>query len=164
VVLDPVMVAKSGAPLLAEDAVAAVVERLLPLATVVTPNLPEAARLTGVAVEEEGSRVEAARRLTAAGCAVLIKGGHGGGATVVDLLVLPDGAVHRYAHPRRVTRATHGTGCTLSSALAARLAGGEPLPTAVGRAIDYLQAAIAQAPELGRGCGPVNHFPSGWAV
>jgi hydroxymethylpyrimidine/phosphomethylpyrimidine kinase len=163
IVLDPVMVAKSGAPLLADDAVAVMVERLLPIATVVTPNLPEAARLTGLAVEEdEAGRVAAGRQLTTAGCAALVKGGHGGGETVVDLLVLPGGEVHRYLHPRQHTRSTHGTGCTLSSALASRLARGEPMGEAVRRAIDYLQAAIAHAPALGRGHGPVEHFPPGW--
>lgn len=162
-VVDPVMVAKSGASLLADDAVDALLTRLLPLATLVTPNLPEAARLSGLPVaEEEAARLAAGRRLAELGCAVLVKGGHGTGEEVVDLLVAPGGAVHRYRHRRQHTRSTHGTGCTLSAAIAARLARGEALPVAVGRAIEYVQAAIASAPGLGRGHGPLNHFPPGW--
>jgi hydroxymethylpyrimidine kinase/phosphomethylpyrimidine kinase len=164
IVLDPVMVAKSGATLLAADAVQAVVDRLLSLATLVTPNLPEAARLTGLPLGDEASRVAAGHRLVESGCAALVKGGHATGDTVVDLLVLPGGEVHRYTHPRQQTRSTHGTGCTLSSAIAARLARGEALPIAVGHAIEYLQAAIASAPALGRGHGPVEHFPPGWSA
>jgi hydroxymethylpyrimidine/phosphomethylpyrimidine kinase len=162
IVVDPVMVAKSGDPLLAPDAVAAMVERLLPLATLVTPNLPEAARMTGLAVADEPGRVAAARALAARGCAVLLKGGHGAGEEVVDLLVLPGGESHRFVHPRIHTRATHGTGCTLSSAVAARLGHGDALPDAVATAIGYLQAALAGAYPLGEGHGPVNHFPPGF--
>ena len=142
VVLDPVMVAKSGDALLADEAVAALVEHLLPLATVVTPNLPEAQRLwreieahAAAAVGEAGgspafeapgvgteaARIELARRLAERGPAVLVKGGHGAGEEVVDLL-LAGGEVYRFAAPRIRGRATHGTGCTLSSAIAARLA------------------------------------------
>jgi hydroxymethylpyrimidine/phosphomethylpyrimidine kinase len=168
VVLDPVMVAKSGDALLADDAVAALVERLLPLATLVTPNLPEAHRLlrevaggevavTAGGGESEETRAGAARRLAAAGPAVLIKGGHAEGDEVVDLLF--DGEeLHRFAAPRLHTRATHGTGCTLSSAIAARLALGTPLPRAVGEAIAYLRRAMEAAFPLGRGHGPVNHL------
>jgi hydroxymethylpyrimidine/phosphomethylpyrimidine kinase len=160
IVVDPVMVAKSGAVLLADEAVAALVASLLPLATVVTPNLPEAERLAGGPIRDDVEAVEAARRIARAGCAVLLKGGHREGAEVVDLLVSGD-AVHRFAHPRQETRATHGTGCTLSAAIAARLARGEPLPRAVEGAISYLQAAIASAPGFGAGHGPVDHFPAG---
>ncbi|HEV8631991.1 MAG TPA: bifunctional hydroxymethylpyrimidine kinase/phosphomethylpyrimidine kinase [Thermoanaerobaculia bacterium] len=156
IVVDTVMVAKGGAPLLADDAVATLRDRLLPLATLVTPNIPEAAKLADLPVADEQQRLAAARRLAAAGCAVLLKGGHGGGDDLVDLLV--DGAgVDRFTHPRQHTRALHGTGCTLSAAIAARLARGEPLALAVGAAIAYVQEAIATAPGFGRGHGPLNH-------
>ncbi|HEX9668780.1 MAG TPA: bifunctional hydroxymethylpyrimidine kinase/phosphomethylpyrimidine kinase [Thermoanaerobaculia bacterium] len=158
VVLDPVMVAKSGDPLLADDAVAAIVEELLPLATLVTPNLPELERLAGRQVGEgEAERLAAARALAAGGPAVLAKGGHVAGEEVVDLLV--DGAeVHRFAHPRVATTSDHGTGCTLSSAIAARLGAGEPLAEAVRGGIEYLQGALAAAYPLGGGRGPVDHL------
>jgi hydroxymethylpyrimidine/phosphomethylpyrimidine kinase len=158
VVLDPVMVAKSGAALLADDAVAALVEELLPLATLVTPNLPEARRMTGLPVDDEEERLAAARSLAARGPAVLLKGGHGEGDEVVDLLVERDGEVRRFRHPRLHTRATHGTGCTLSSAVAARLARGEALADAVEGAIEYLCGAMETAHDLGAGHGPVNHL------
>ncbi len=158
VVLDPVMIAKSGEALLADGAVAALAEELLPLATLVTPNLPELARLAGGPVGAgEAERVAAARKLAARGPAVLVKGGHAEGDEVVDLLVDGD-AVHRFAHARLATRADHGTGCTLSSAIAARLAAGAPLAEAVRGAIGYLQGAMAAAHALGSGHGPVNHL------
>jgi len=162
VVLDPVMVAKSGDALLADDAVAAVMAELLPLATLVTPNLPEAARLTGLPVADEAERLAAGQalaRLTGTargGGAALVKGGHGTGDEVVDLLVGEE--VHTFRHPRIAGRSTHGSGCTLSSAIAARLAAGAPLPEAVGGAIEYLQQAMAHAYPLGGGHGPVNHL------
>ena len=157
VVLDPVMVAKSGDHLLRDDAVSSLIEELLPLATVVTPNLPEAERLTGLPTGDEAQRLVAARRLAEGGSAVLIKGGHGSGDVVVDLLVHADG-VRRFAHPRVETTSTHGTGCTLSSAIAALLAAGKDLESAVGEAIEYLHAAIRSAFPLGSGHGPVHHF------
>jgi len=159
VVLDPVMVAKSGDALLADDAVAALSALLLPLATVVTPNLPEARRLAGRAAGGPGDEAEQeslARALGAGGGAVLVKGGHAAAAEVVDVLF--DGeAVHRFRGPRLPGRSTHGTGCTLSSALAVRLAAGEPLPRAVAGAIAYLRRAIEAAPGLGAGHGPLGH-------
>jgi hydroxymethylpyrimidine/phosphomethylpyrimidine kinase len=163
IVLDPVMVAKSGDPLLADDAVAALEEELLPLATLVTPNLPEAARLTGLPVAARQERLEAARALAARGPAVLLKGGHGEEDEVVDLLVTPasaagEEAARTFRHPRIETRSTHGTGCTLSSAVAARLAAGDPLERAVEGGIRYLQGAMAAAVPLGSGHGPVNHL------
>jgi hydroxymethylpyrimidine/phosphomethylpyrimidine kinase len=162
IVLDPVMVAKSGAALLADDAVDALREELLPLATVVTPNLPELARLTGMPAGNDAERATAAWALAAKGPAVLAKGGHATGDEVVDLLVTLDGE-RRYVHPRLATTATHGTGCSLSSAIAARLGRGEALPQAVEGAIDYLTGAIAAASAafpLGRpgGHGPVDHL------
>jgi hydroxymethylpyrimidine/phosphomethylpyrimidine kinase len=159
IVLDPVMVAKSGDRLLREDAVEALKSELLPLATVVTPNLPELEALTGLAVAGEGERVRAAAALAVHGQAVLAKGGHAAGDEVVDLL-LTHGRVHRFVHPRLHTRAAHGTGCTLSSAIAARLGAGEELSRAVEGAIEYLQGAMAAARPLGsgNGHGPVDHF------
>lgn len=160
-VLDPVMVAKSGDPLLADDAVEALRSELLPLATLVTPNLPELERLTGLPVESEDQRVAAARHLAgledAPGPAVLVKGGHGEGKDVVDLLV-EGGEMVRFVHARVETSSTHGTGCTLSSAIAARLARGDTLPVATEGAIEYLAGALAHAFPLGGGHGPVNHF------
>ena len=158
-VVDPVMVAKSGDPLLADEAVDALVAELLPRATVITPNLPEARRLAGRpdgagdAAEQEAL----ARRLAAGGPAVLVKGGHGPGDEVVDVL-FDGGAVHLFRGPRLDTPSTHGTGCTLSSAIAARLGAGEALPRAVAGAIAYLRRALETAPGLGSGHGPVNHL------
>lgn len=158
VVLDPVMVATSGDPLLADDAVEALREELFPLATVVTPNLPEAACLLDEEVGEgEAWQRAAAVHLAEAGPAILLKGGHGHDEEVVDLLAAGSDVL-RFTHPRLHTTSTHGTGCTLSSAVAARLALGELLPEAVGGAIDYLHGAIAAAPPLGRGHGPVDHL------
>ena len=159
VVLDPVMVAKSGDPLLADDAVAAIVEELLPLATLVTPNQPELERLVRRQVGEgEAERLAAARGLAVGGGpAVLAKGGHVAGDEVVDLLVDGD-EVHRFAHPRIATTSDHGTGCTLSSAIAARLGAGELLPEAVRGGIEYLQGALRAAYPLGGGRGPVDHL------
>jgi hydroxymethylpyrimidine/phosphomethylpyrimidine kinase len=168
VVLDPVMIAKSGDRLLREDAVAALLEELLPLATLVTPNLPELAALTGFALAAlaaagEEERLRAARALAAPGLAVLAKGGHAEGDTLVDLLIDGD-RLHRFAHPRLHTTSTHGTGCTLSSAIAARLGAGEELPRAVAGAIDYLAGAIAAAYPVGQegGHGPVDHLYQLW--
>jgi len=159
VVLDPVMVAKSGDRLLREDAVDALITELLPLATLVTPNLPELEALTGLPAAAEPQRLQAAAALAAKGPAVLAKGGHAAGEEIVDLL-LENGRVHRFAHPRLHTAATHGTGCTLSAAIAARLGAGGDLPRAVDGAVRYLQGAMSAAYPLGRGNGhgPVNHF------
>jgi len=160
VVLDPVMVAKSGDRLLREDAVEALTTDLLPLATLVTPNLPELEVLTGLpAGPGEEERLQAAEALAGRGPAVLAKGGHAEGDEVVDLL-LENGRVHRFTHPRLHTRSTHGTGCTLSSAIAARLGAGEDLPRAVEGAIEYLRGAMAAAYPVGsgNGHGPVDHF------
>jgi len=159
VVLDPVMVAKSGDRLLREDAVEALKAELLPLAAVVTPNVPELEVLTGLPAGDEGERTRAAEALAALGPAVLAKGGHAAGDEIIDLLIA-EGRVRRFIHPRLQTRATHGTGCTLSSAIAAHLGAGETLPRAVEGAIEYLQGAMAAAYPLGsgNGHGPVDHF------
>lgn len=158
VVVDPVMVATSGDRLLEEEAEEAIRLRLLPLAALVTPNLHEARILTGLPVEDEAGMEAAARRLVEMGAsAALVKGGHMSGDEAVDLLY--DGvAVHRWSHPRLESRNTHGTGCTLSAAVAAGLAHGLPLRDAVERAVGFVAAAIRTAPDLGRGNGPVNHF------
>jgi hydroxymethylpyrimidine/phosphomethylpyrimidine kinase len=166
VVIDPVMVASSGARLLSEDAVAALKERLLPLALVLTPNLPEAAVLLGEETARDEAEMEAqARALKALGArAVLVKGGHAAGRESVDVLVAPDGAVTRLAAPRHDTRNTHGTGCTLSSAIAAGLAKGVALDQAIAEAKTYVAEAIVAADRLGvgHGHGPVHHFHRWW--
>lgn len=162
VVLDPVMIAKSGDALLRDDAVEALIEELVPLATLVTPNLPELARLTGLPVETEEERRRAAEALAQrTGAAVLAKGGHADGPEVVDLLLLSgvEGERwHRFTHPRLDSRSTHGTGCTLSSAIAARLARGEEMARAVEGGIEYLRAAMVAAYPVGHGHGPVDHL------
>lgn len=165
VVLDPVMVAASGARLLETSAVETLKAELLPLADIVTPNLPEAAALlgTGVAEDEGAMRAQAEQLLALGARAVLMKGGHGEGPESVDLLVTPDG-VSRHTAPRHATRNTHGTGCTLSSAIAAELAKGQPLPEAVAHAKRYITGAIAAADwlDVGKGHGPVHHFFALW--
>jgi hydroxymethylpyrimidine/phosphomethylpyrimidine kinase len=160
-VVDPVMVAKGGAPLLAERAVAAVREALVPCATLLTPNAPEAAALTGVEVAGLDGQRRAGEALLAAGAgAVLMKGGHVPGDRVTDLLLTPDGETTFEAERAR-TRHTHGTGCTLASACAAGLAQGMPLAQAVARAWAYVQEAIRRAPGLWQGHGPLDH---GWPL
>ena len=157
-VLDPVMVATSGDVLLEPDAVTAVRDQLVPLAALVTPNWPEAALLTGVSEQGLRGMDMAARAILAAGAgAVLVKGGHLPGDEVVDLY-RDGGSRHVFRHPRIETRHTHGTGCTLSAAIAAGLARGASLPDAVASALAWVQSAIAGAPGLGAGSGPLNHF------
>ncbi|HEX6308092.1 MAG TPA: bifunctional hydroxymethylpyrimidine kinase/phosphomethylpyrimidine kinase [Longimicrobiales bacterium] len=157
-VLDPVMVATSGDRLLDEDAVEAVLRELVPLCTLVTPNLDEATILAGFAVRDTAAMHRAAEQLVRAGAgAALIKGGHLAGDIVVDVLF--DGrTAQEFTRPRLDTRSTHGTGCTLSAATAALLARGTPLGAAVEHALDFVHRAIAQAPNLGAGNGPLNHF------
>ena len=161
VVVDPVMVATSGDRLLAADAIDALRKLLIPRAALITPNLPEAAALLDAPVAQlERDIVDQGERLLALGCAaVLIKGGHGEGAESTDYLI-GKGGVITLAAPRIATRNTHGTGCTLSSAIAAGLAKGESLETSVRQAKVYITAAIAAADRLnvGRGHGPVHHF------
>lgn len=161
VVLDPVMVATSGSRLLPDDAVAVLRSRLIPLATLITPNLPEAAALLGEPMAAEASEIAAqGRRLLAFGCpAVLIKGGHGQGTESVDYLVTRE-AVQALPSPRIATANTHGTGCSLSSAVAAGLAKGEDLESAVRNAKTFISGAIAAADRfaVGHGHGPVHHL------
>jgi hydroxymethylpyrimidine/phosphomethylpyrimidine kinase len=166
IVIDPVMVAASGARLLSEDAVDTLRRRLLPLALTLTPNLPEAAALLdGPVARDEREMAEQGRALRALGArTVLVKGGHGSGAESVDVFIDEDDAATRFAGPRQATRNTHGTGCTLSSAIAAGLARGLPLVRSIGLAKAYVAAAIAAADELdvGSGHGPVHHFVGLW--
>jgi hydroxymethylpyrimidine/phosphomethylpyrimidine kinase len=157
IVLDPVMVAKSGDSLLATSAVETIRSSLLPLATVVTPNIPEATILSGAEDPTVAEPEAMAREIAMAGPAVLLKGGHGEGDVIEDLL-FADGRMRRYHHQRQPTRSTHGTGCTLSAAVASRLGRGERLEVAVEGAITYLQEAIRQAPGIGEGHGPVDHL------
>ena len=161
VVLDPVMVATSGDPLLAADAVEALRKKLVPYAALITPNLPEAAALLGEPVAASEAGIEGqGRRLLALGCpAVLIKGGHGQGAESTDYLITA-GRVVALSAPRIATQNTHGTGCSLSSAIAAGLAKGEDLETAVRNAKAWVSAAIAAADRfaVGHGHGPIHHF------
>jgi len=165
VVLDPVMVATSGDRLLKPDAVDNLRKLLFPIALVITPNLPEAAALldTGIATDEAAMRQQGEQLLTLGAKAVLIKGGHAGGAESIDLLVEP-GGVTRLSSPRFKTRNTHGTGCTLSSAIAAGIAKGMTLGDAAQVAKSYVTTAIAAADRLsiGSGHGPVHHFYRSW--
>ena len=157
-VLDPVMVATSGAVLLEEGAIAALRRLLLPRATLVTPNLPEAAKLTGLPVDTEAERIAAGRALLAMGAqAALVKGGHGREEMLTDYLITAD-TVEAISLPRLHSQNTHGTGCTMASAIAAGLAQGMGLSDAVHRARHYLQEAIRTAPGFGAGHGPVNHL------
>jgi hydroxymethylpyrimidine/phosphomethylpyrimidine kinase len=161
VVLDPVMVATSGDRLLATEAVDALRTKLMPRASLVTPNLPEAAALLDEPVALNESAIESqGKRLLAMGCrAVLIKGGHGQGAESIDYLV-SSGGIIALAAPRIATKNTHGTGCSLSSAIAAGLAKGDDMETAVRKAKAWISAAIAAADRfsVGHGHGPIHHF------
>lgn len=163
VVVDPVMVATSGARLIDEDAISALVEKLIPLARIVTPNMPEAEVLAGFSVTDDDAMLRAgfaiAERAAVRGgrAAVLVKGGHGA-ASADDVLVMPDGS-HRWFRAARINTAnTHGTGCTLSSAIASGLARGEALEEAVFEAKAYVRGALSAGLDLGRGSGPLDHM------
>jgi len=164
VVLDPVMIASSGEKLLEPDAIGEL-RKLISRVRVVTPNLPEAAALLDepIARGEDEMRDQARKLLALGAAAVLIKGGHGSGPQSVDLLIEGE-SCERFAAPRLATANSHGTGCTLAAAIAAGLAKGETLSTAVERAKDYIGAAIAAADrlEIGSGRGPVHHFFAWW--
>lgn len=156
IVVDPVMVATSGAALIDQQAVAVLKAQLLPLATVVTPNIPEAEVLSGIRIRSQQEMEEAARRINQDyGCAVLCKGGHSLDHAN-DLLYTQGNATWFYGQ-RIQTSNTHGTGCTLSSAIAANLAKGDSLQEAVGRAKAYLSGALGAMLDLGQGSGPVDH-------
>ena len=156
-VLDPVMVAKGGQKLLADRALASLKRALLPRATLLTPNLPEAEALAGLCIDSVDAMRRAADALLTLGVpAVLLKGGHLPGPEVVDLLATPDGC-ESFSAPRIDTRHTHGTGCTLASAVATGLAQGMALRDAVLRARRYVRLAIGAAPGFGQGAGPLDH-------
>jgi len=165
VVLDPVMVATSGDPLIDAQAVETLRARLLPRADLITPNLPEAAQLADRPIARNEGEMEAQAHviLQLGAKAVLVKGGHSEGPEAVDLLVTPGGSL-RLRASRIVTKNTHGTGCTLSSAIAAELAKGAALPAACHAAKAYLHGAIAASErlEIGQGHGPVHHFHAYW--
>jgi len=159
-VLDPVMVATSGAKLIDDPAIAVLVRELFPLATVVTPNLDEAALLVGRRLHDEADMEAAARELLGRGArAVLLKGGHLAGDTVSDLLLARGSAPVWLRGPRIATPNTHGTGCTLSSAIASHLALGADLPQAVARGRDFVREALEAGARVrtGAGSGPLNH-------
>lgn len=162
IVVDPVMVATSGDVLLAPDAIDAVRSELVPLATLITPNLHEAAQLLGRAVARDTAEMERqALALCTLGCgAALIKGGHGSGSEAIDVLAIRDAAPLRLSAPRIATRNTHGTGCTLSAAITAMLAQGLELSDAVGEAKRFLTSALEAAAHqhIGSGHGPVDHM------
>ena len=166
VVVDPVMIAKSGDALLQDTAVAAMIKRILPLATLLTPNLPEAARLldTPQATTPDEMAAQGKRLLDMGPQAVLMKGGHSEGGICTDVLIDATGVVTTLSAPRVHTKNTHGTGCTYSAAIAAHLAKGLDLKAAVTAAHGYLQGAIAAADQLtiGAGHGPVHHFHGHW--
>ncbi|NWG55007.1 MAG: bifunctional hydroxymethylpyrimidine kinase/phosphomethylpyrimidine kinase [Hydrogenophilaceae bacterium] len=158
-VVDPVMIAKGGHALLADDAVGVLRDALVPRAAVLTPNAPEAARLVGFPVEDMAAQQRAGAALLKLGArSVLVKGGHIAGPIVRDVFASADG-IEAFEAPRIETRATHGTGCTLASAIAAGLAQGMAARDAIVRARSYVRAAILAAPGLGRGAGPLGH---GW--
>ena len=172
-VLDPVMVATSGAKLIEDDAIAALTSKLFPLATVITPNMPETQVLCDLAVEqgagaidyENGESISTENDMVTAGhllaghfgCAVLVKGGHGT-HDASDVLVEPDGKITWFRSRRINNPNTHGTGCTLSSAIASNLAKGYDLDTSVERAKAYISGALAAMLDLGHGSGPMNHM------
>jgi hydroxymethylpyrimidine kinase/phosphomethylpyrimidine kinase len=155
-VVDPVVRSTSGYDLIDDAALGALKRELLPLARVVTPNIPEAERLTGLVIRDRAGMLEAARLMREMGArAVLVKGGHleGEATDVLD----DGGRVETFTAPRVETTSTHGTGCTLAAAVAACLARGMSLPESVGAAKRYVTEAIRRAPRLGRGHGPINH-------
>ena len=157
-VVDPVMVSTSGSKLLRDDAIAAMIALLIPRATILTPNLPEAEALLGRSVATPNEMIEAAKELQSWGAtAVLLKGGHLAGNMIADVLVLAD-RVEIFEATKIATKHTHGTGCTLASALALGLAKGCSVRDAVIRARDFVRHAIETAPALGDGAGPLNHM------
>jgi hydroxymethylpyrimidine/phosphomethylpyrimidine kinase len=158
VVLDPVLASTSGTKLLTADAIDVMTSRLFPLATLVTPNLPETERLTAMSVGDQLQILRAATHLRELGArAVLVKGGHADGECVRDVLVSQAGT-EIFEAPRIATRSVHGTGCTLSTAIACGLGNGQSLHDAIVAAREFVRAALASAPAFGRGNGPLNHL------
>ena len=161
IVLDPVMISTSGCKLIADDAIEALLKKLMPMASILTPNRAEAAHIAGMEMTTADDVNEVAQRILSLGCnAVLMKGGHFSDGAMTDRLYLSDGSCHEYKGRHVDTANTHGTGCTLSSAIASHLALGHSLPDAVAAAKDYLQHALEAGAnvEIGAGHGPVNHF------
>ena len=162
IVLDPVIRSTSGFELVNEDALKAIIQRLFPLVSIVTPNAAEAGLITGLSVHDQTEMEQAARAMIALGASsVLVTGGDLGGGFATDLLV--DDGVVAYTRERVVSAQTHGTGCTFSSALASLLVRGLPLRESIPIAKEYVAAAIRGAPGLGSGRGPLNHFPEGFS-
>ena len=158
IVLDPVMISTSGATLIAADAIDALRENLFRSAALITPNLPELEHLVGRKLDNTDLVRDAAVELSEAfGCAVLAKGGHTPDARIIDILIPPAGRAVQFDHPRIATRHTHGTGCTLSSAIATLLGHSQPLEHAVRLAGDFVRRAIHAAPGFGAGNGPMGH-------
>ncbi|OKH89511.1 bifunctional hydroxymethylpyrimidine kinase/phosphomethylpyrimidine kinase [Thalassospira sp. TSL5-1] len=158
VVIDPVMISQSGSRLLEEDAVESVIKLLVPRATVLTPNIPEAEVLTGMRITSEDDMIAAAEKIGAMGAkAVLLKGGHSQGDKIVDILWDREHGVSGFEDTRIPSDNNHGTGCTLASAIATGIAQGLNLEDAVARARDYVRKAIRTAPDFGKGNGPLNH-------
>ena len=156
IVLDPVMVATSGAKLISDDAISSLTEYLLPLAELITPNIPEAEQLSGRAITSEEDMITAAREISSRyGCCTLLKGGHS--LNDANDLLCRDGEILWFRGKRIHNPNTHGTGCTLSSAIAANLAKGFPLDDSVGRAKEYISGALGAMLDLGKGAGPMNH-------
>lgn len=156
IVIDPVMVATSGSALMKNDAVETLIDQLLPLATLVTPNIPEAQVLSGMSIETEEEMEAAAKKIgDACHCAVLVKGGHN--INDANDLLYADGRLQWFYGKRIDNPNTHGTGCTLSSAIAANLAKGYPLTQSVQKAKEYISGALAAMLDLGKGSGPMNH-------
>lgn len=157
VVIDPVMYAKNGCPLMAPDTIDTLIATIVPLADVITPNIPEAEKMAGMEISTQGDMEEAAGKIYAMGCrAVLVKGGHSQG-DATDILY--DGQTYHYYTTKRIdTKNTHGTGCTFSAAIASELALGYPVQQAVSRAKAYVTMAITHSLALGKGNGPTNHF------
>ena len=161
IVVDPVMYAKNGSPLMQESSIDTLIQTVIPAATLLSPNVPEAEKIAGMKIVTPEDMQEAARAIYRMGAgAVLVKGGHYIG-DARDILFDGTG-FHTYVEKRIDTKNTHGTGCTLSSAIASYLALGEPLPEAVGKAKAYVTGAIEHALPLGKGCGPTNHFFRLW--
>ena len=156
IVLDPVMVATSGAKLISDDAISSLTEYLLPLAELITPNITEAEQLSGRAITSEEDMISAAREISSRyGCCTLLKGGHS--LNDANDLLCRDGEILWFRGKRIHNPNTHGTGCTLSSAIAANLAKGFPLDDSVGRAKEYISGALGAMLDLGKGSGPMNH-------
>jgi hydroxymethylpyrimidine/phosphomethylpyrimidine kinase len=157
-VVDPVMVSTSGSTLLKQDAIESLISLLFPEALLVTPNIPEAELITGIPIKSYEDMLAAGEAILALGAKnVLIKGGHGVQDTIEDILVSKDHTSQRFSHPRIRSRHTHGTGCTLASAIATLVSQGSRLEVAIQEAQSYVANAIINAPDFGQGSGPLNH-------